>query len=113
MKKDSYTIHVSVEQKHIDDGERKSWDKDPLALAINECLKTEFRGNIGKERRSVISIEWHDEFKRQLCQYMVRMDLKSIEFVNKFDNGEKVDPFVFVLTNVPIRMIRWIDENVG
>jgi len=100
-----YNVYVSVEPQHIAAGERKSWSKDPLALAINDCLKSQYRGNIGKEKRNVISIELHDEFQRQLCQYMVVMERKAVEFTNKFDAGENVEPFVFVLTSVPVRMI--------
>lgn len=109
MKRDSYTIHVSVEAKHIAAGERKSHDKDPIALAINDCLKPEYRGKVAKERRSVISIDLHDQWQRELCQYMTVMSVPSIYFTNDFDEGKPVQPFTFTLTNVPVKMIKGLE----
>lgn len=107
--RETYNIHVSVEPRHIVEGGMKSWYKDPIALAINDCLKPEFRAAVAKESPSVISIELHNYLQRHLCQYMVGMDKKSVEFTNKFDNSELVKPFTFVLTNVPSRMIKGLE----
>lgn len=109
MKRENYNVHVSVEPRHIATGQRKSFDKDPIALAINDCLKPQYRGKVAKERRSVISIDLHDQWQRELCQYMTMMSVKAIEFTNAFDKGKPGEPFVFVLTNIPVKMIKGLE----
>jgi len=101
-----YNIHVSVEQRHIESGIRDVCESCPIANAINDCLKPEYRAAVGKEKGNVISIEYHDSFGRKLCHYMIKMDSKVIDFINRFDLGLKVEPFVFRLVGVPERMIK-------
>lgn len=106
--RNNYNIHVSIEPKHISYGIREDWDRCPVALAINDCLKSQYSASVGKESRGVISIELDNnrEDGKKLCHFMVRMDSKSIEFTNKFDRNEKVEPTIFVLSNVPVKMIK-------
>lgn len=78
-------MKITVTHQHIDEGQRGSTTRDPIAFAMADagCL----RPHVG-----VTHISWQDaEHKR----YSVEVTEKIYEFIRDFDQGEPVEPFEF------------------
>lgn len=78
---------LQITQKHIDKGRKCALQFCPIALAIKETFKI---------RRVWVS---GTEIELNIKEHFLFADMpqKAQDFVNKFDIGNKVKPFSFVL----------------
>ena len=78
-------MKITVTQQHIDEGQRGSSSRDPVAFAMADagCLRP---------HAGVTHLSWQDaEHKR----YSVEVTEPVFEFIRAFDQGEPVEPFEF------------------
>lgn len=76
-------MKIKVNRRHILEGTRRSWDSCPIALAVREQLGVaDLKVGNGLIRCGKTKFTMPDRVDR---------------FVGKFDDGEKVKPFVFEL----------------
>ena len=100
----NHNIYIHVSQKHIDTGERLSCLRCPVLLAINDCLKPEYQARMGRKRTLELCL--HDQWGRDICQYVTRIPNDVLCFMVNFDDGKPVASFTFQLKQIPDRMIR-------
>ena len=85
-------VTIIVTQEDIDNGQRMSASKCPIALAASRLL--------GK-RVSVINriSVWHSyDDNSRVASYIIPTDVLK-DFLNAFDNGKPVSPITFVAEN--------------
>ncbi len=81
---------VKVTQKHIDEGKRADCYTCPIALAILDIDPKPVNVQV-KYSYVMIYIEKNGKYKQYELPWEAR------EFISKFDNGKKVEPFEFEL----------------
>lgn len=82
-------ITVTVTQDHIDKGERENGDYCPISLALNEQYPAEpgaAKWWVGDD----CAVRLHNA-----STYTLPGDAQ--EFIHEYDDGQPVQPFVFVL----------------
>ena len=91
-----YTINVT--QDHIDNGQRESAFRCPLALAIKESLNIKYIPNEinGKAHYPVGVTHQYFRIYDTLSNFQeYELPEKVYDFVIKFDRNEEVQPFSF------------------
>ena len=80
-------MKISVTQQYIDEGQRGSSTRDPIAFAMSDagCLRP---------HAGVTHLSWQDEKHNR---YSVEVPRVVYEFMLDFDNGRPVRPFDFDL----------------
>jgi hypothetical protein len=81
------TLTVRVEQRHIDDGERHSCTRCPIAQALNEQLPGDALWRV-----SALGARRLDAYRP------VDLPHTALRFVEDFDRERDVQPFSFTIT---------------
>lgn len=78
-------MKITVTQQHIDEGQRGSSTRDPIAFAMADagCLHP-YAG--------VSRLFWYDSENKK---HAAEITPKLYEFIRAFDQGETVEPFEF------------------
>ena len=80
-------MKITVTQQHINEGQRGSSARDPVAFAMIDagCLRP---------HAGVTHLSWQDAGHKR---YSVEVPRVVYEFMLEFDNGKLVEPFEFTL----------------
>ena len=81
---------IKVTQEHIDSGVRGDCSKCPIALAISEQVNN----RVGVSKGGIIIPYLYETF--------LETPPLAREFIEKFDAGKEVEPFVFNLEGVTV-----------
>lgn len=77
-------MKITVTQQHIDEGQRGSSTRDPIAFAMADAgLERPYAG--------VNHLSWHEDDRKMF----VKVPKEVYNFMLDFDNGKMVKPFEF------------------
>lgn len=81
--------YLPITQKHIECGQPCEVGNCPIALAIREAVPQATGISVSDQNAVFTLPRW--------CYHLLDLDQKGREFVIKFDEREKVEPFVLFL----------------
>ncbi len=79
-------MKITISQKHIDEGQRGSPTRDPIAFAMIDA-------GLEHPHAGVTYLSWIEND----CKHFVKVPKKVYDFMADFDNGKPVQPFTFDL----------------
>lgn len=77
-------MKIIVTQQHIDEGQRGSSTRDPVAFAMADA-------GLESPNAGVTHLRWYKDGHR----HSVKVPEKVYDFMLNFDNGKMVEPFEF------------------
>jgi len=92
-------IDLTVEQRHIDEGETNNCKECPIAKALSQYIAEDSQALVYAE-----AIHFYHKWNED-DSHVIEGNLEVSRFVDAFDNGHKVKPFTTSL-NIPAQYLR-------